>query len=163
MSAPHPFQSSELQRLRRWILLWLKWFTAFLATAGEFAPFTQQAERVAHSWLDHIERGLLSVIILRAFASIRTLQPPRHSSRRRKQRQHWRALIGSSLRRALRGRTLAERIAALSQNLEPLVARFIKRIPRGLTRRRPFIARPESRTPAHASATALPACTADTS
>ncbi|MFT3726489.1 MAG: hypothetical protein QM759_01495 [Terricaulis sp.] len=144
-------------------MLWLKGFTAFLAAAQEFAPFTQQAERIAHRWLDHVERGLLSLVILHAHKLIRPQHAPQHSSRRRKQRQLWRALVGVSLRRAVRGRTLAQRIAALSQNIAPLVERLAKRIPRGLTRRRPFVACPEMRAPQCTNADPRPAHSADTS
>ena len=51
------------------------------------------------------------------------------------------------MRRSLRSRSLEQRIAALSQNLEALVTRLVRRLPRGLTRRRPICAHPELQAP----------------
>ena len=119
---------------------------AFLDEAQGFAPFSDQAKAIAHSWLDKIERVLCSIVLLRAVRLLRPAPAPRHSPRRRKVRQVWRAVMGSALRKALRSRDLHRRIAALSQDIGALVARLLKRLPRGLTRRRPFLARREGRT-----------------
>jgi hypothetical protein len=74
-----------------------------------------------------------------------------------------RAVIGSAMRRTLRSKDLNQRIAALSQNVDVLVARLLKRLPRGLTRRRPHHTRPELRGIAHAIAYAEAALFPDTS
>ena len=50
----------------------------------------------------------------------------------------------STLRRALRPKDLRQRIEALTQSIDALVARLLKRLPRGLTRRRPIKARREA-------------------
>ena len=134
----------RLQRLHRWILLWLKWFAAFLTQAESIMPFSRQAANVAHGWLDIIERRVLLLITARVLPLLRPQQPPKHSPRRRKERQFQRAFVGEALRRALRAKDLRARIAKLSRDLAPLVARLAKRLRRGLTRRRPFIARPEA-------------------
>lgn len=153
----------RLQRLHRWALLWLTWFAAFLDQAAAFAPFTRQATDAAHQWLDKIERLVIAIVLFRATAAIRLIGKPKHSSRRCNETQLRRAVVGSALRRALKRKSLRQRIAALSQNLDKLVARLVRRLPRGLTRRRPFIARPEPRVLALALAEAAIVLSDDTS
>lgn len=127
------------------MLLWLKWFAAFLTRAEAFAPFSQQATAIAHQWLNHIERILVSIVALRAAPHVRVTNTPKHHTRPRTEQQLLRAVIGSAMRRSLRPKDLRQRIAALSQNIDGLVARLLKRLPRGLTRRRPIRACPEMR------------------
>lgn len=67
------------------------------------------------------------------------------------------------MRRALRSKDIRQRIAALTQNLDGLVARLLKRLPRGLTRRRPIIARREARSGEPPGVDCAPALVADTS
>ena len=128
----------RLQRYQRWMLLWLRWFTAFLDAVEAFAPLSAEARAIAHCWLDRVERALISLVLLRVVPRIRARNSPRHSAYRRKEAALWRALVGSRLRQTLRAKDLRQRIAVLSQNIEPLVARLLRRIPRGLTRRRPI-------------------------
>jgi hypothetical protein len=158
-----PISEHRLQRYQRWVLLCLKWFAAFLREARAFAPFSDQAAAIAHRWLDRIERVLVSIVILRAAPHVRTINPPRHATRRRTETQLRRAIIGSAMRRALRAKDLNQRIAALSQDVEVLVARLLKRLPRGLTRRRAHRPRPEPRPIARAIAHTEAALPADTS
>jgi len=57
-----------------------------------------------------------------------------------------RALFGSFVRCAMRGRTLGERIARLrgtASRIDAIVKRLLRRLRRGLTRRRPRQWRPE--------------------
>jgi hypothetical protein len=68
----------------------------------------------------------------------------RISQHRRNDTALRRAIIGSALRRALRAKDLRQRIEALTQSIGTLVARLLKRLPRGLACRRPIIAAPES-------------------
>jgi hypothetical protein len=145
------------------MLLWLTWFAAFLKQARAFAPLSAQATAIAHRWLDRIERLLSSIVMLRAAPHVRTNTPPKHSSRRRIETQMRRAIIGSAMRRALRSKDLNQRIAALSQDVGILVARLLKRLPRGLTRRRPHHPRPELRGVACAATCAEAALSPDTS
>lgn len=142
VSAPSELR---LQRFHRWMLLWLQWLAAFLTQARAFGPLSEQATATAHGWLDSIERALVNIIIFHSAFRVRRLSPPKHATRRRIVSQLRRAIIGSALRRALRSNDLHRRIAALSQNLDDLVTRLVKRLPRGLTRRRPHLARPEPR------------------
>jgi hypothetical protein len=158
-----PMSEHRLNRYHRWMLLWLTWFAAFLREARACAPFSAQATAIAHRWLDRIERLLTSIVLLRAAPHVRLNNTPKHSPRRRNDTQMLRAAIGGVMRRALRSKDLNQRIAALSQNVDALVARLLKRLPRGLTRRRPYHARPEPRGIAHIIAYAEAALSPDTS
>jgi len=162
VNAP-PISEHRLNRYHRWMLLWLTWFAAFLKQARAFAPFSAQAVAIAHRWLDRIERLLVSVVLLRAAPHVRPTGAPKHSSRRRTETHLQRAIIGSAMRRALRAKDLTQRIAALSQDVDGLVARLLKRLPRGLTRRRPHHTRPEPRGTARAAAYAEPVLSPNTS
>jgi hypothetical protein len=158
-----PISEHRLDRYHRWMLLWLTWFAAFLREARTFAPFSAQAEAIAHQWLDRIERLLITIILLRAAPRVRGNIPPKHSVRRRVETHMRRAIIGSAMRRALRSKDLHKRIAALSQDVDALVARLLKRLPRGLTRRRPHHTRAEPRSVASAVACAEAALAPNTS
>ena len=135
----------RLQRFHRWALLWLKWFAAFLNGASGFAPLSKQATAIGHQWLGRIETVLVNIVLVRAATRVRTVSTLKHAAHRRIETHMTRAVIGSAMRRSLRSRRLDQRIAALSQNLEALVARLLRRRPRGLTRRRPIRTRPEMR------------------
>jgi hypothetical protein len=162
VSAP-PISEHRLNRYHRWMLLWLTWFAAFLREARAFAPFSAQATAIAHRWLDRIERLLVNIVLLRAAPHVRLNNTPKHSPRRKTETHMLRAVIGSAMRRALRSKDLNQRIAALSQDVDVLVARLLKRLPRGLTRRRPHQTRPEPRRIARAIAYAEAALSPDTS
>lgn len=142
VNAP-PISELRLNRLHRWMLLWLSWFAAFLKQARAFAPFSNQADAIAHQWLDIIEQLLTNIVIIRAALRVRTIAPPTYSLRRKTGAQLRRAVLGSALRRSLRARDLNQRIAALSQDIDALVTRPLKRLSRGLTRLRPHHTRPE--------------------
>jgi hypothetical protein len=158
-----PISQHRLHRYHRWMLLWLTWFAAFLQQARAFAPFSAQATAIAHQWLDRIERLLTNIILIRAAPHVRVMTPPKHSPRRRRETQMRRAVMGSALRRALRSKDLNQRIAALSQDVDALVARLLKRLPRGLTRRRPHHTRREPRSVACAVTCAEAALAPNTS
>src|SRR5262249_5086722 len=132
----------RLQRYHRWTLLWLRWFAAFLEAANAFLPFTAQARAAAHQWLDKIELIVIKIAFLRAWARRPMWSPPKHPARRRNDAQIWRAARRRITGNSLRAKALTQRIAALSQSIDRLVARAFRRLP--LTRRRPFITRPEA-------------------
>ena len=134
-----------------------------LREARAWAPFSDQAAVIAHQWLNKIERLLVSIVMLRTAPRVRIQNPLKQSDRRRIETHLRRAIVGSALRRDLRSRDLTERIAALSQNVDALVARLLKRLPRGLTRRRPHRMRPDMRPIARVEAFAEAALCADTS
>jgi len=131
----------------------------FLDAASAVAPLAAQARVIAHGWLDQIEELILNIIIRRA---LRRVSPSgRNRARhRRAVSLNFRTLVGSALRRALRAKELRQRIDALSQDIEVLIARLIKRLAHGLTRLRPIVPRRERGslsclvTPAHATALA---------
>lgn len=144
LSVP-PISELRLRRYHRWMLLWLKWLAAFLAETGAFAPLSRQVEQIAHQWLDKIERLLIDIVLIRAAPHVRTIPALKHSPHCRDETHMRRAIIGSAMRRALRSNRLDQRIAALSQDVQALVARLLKRLPRGLTRRRVVRTRPQVR------------------
>ena len=135
-----PISDLRLQRFHRWALLWLTWFAGFLDAAGAFAPLSLQAERIGHHWLDRIERVLLAIVMLRAVRHVRALPSRRaHAQHRLTQTALSRAVIGAKLRRALRSKDLRQRCETLrGADLRVLVVHILKRLPRGLTRRRPI-------------------------
>lgn len=159
-----PISRHRLSRFHRWAMLWLAWFAAFLEAAGDFTPLSKQAQTIGHKWLDQIERVILSIVLLRAVRHIRRVHPRKGVAQyRRNDTSFHRAVTGSAMRRTLRSRDLRKRIEALTQSLDGLVARLLKRLPRGLTRRRPIIARAETRDTEAPSVERAPAIAADTS
>ena len=128
------------------MLLWLKWFAAFLKEARAFAPFSDQANG---------DRA--SMAQPHRAAARQHRHAPRRATRARHQRdqsirvapQNRNAYAARHHRLShaprLRSKDLNQRIAALSQDVDTLVARLLKRLPRGLTRRRPHHTRPERR------------------
>lgn len=153
----------RLGRIHRWAMLWLRWFAAFLEAAGAFAPLSAQAQAIAHRWLDNIEEALIWIVLLRAIPRMRPAGAPKHPDRRRNDSQLVRAFVGSAMRKALRARDLRRRIEALSQDIDALVVRLVKRLARGLTRRRPILARRETRQAALSRGLVLTPRCADTS
>ncbi|MFZ2030534.1 MAG: hypothetical protein WAU68_09520 [Vitreimonas sp.] len=159
-----PISDLRLQRFHRWALLRLRWFASFLDAAGACAPLTKQARTIGHLWLDRIERVLLAIVMLRAVRYVRFIKSRRpFAVHRLKQSTLSRAVIGSALRRSLRPNDLRQRIEALAQSIDALVARLLKRLPRGLTRRRPIRAVPEAGVVRFRRCVAQPALTSDTS
>jgi hypothetical protein len=140
-----PISDLRLKRFHRWAMLWLKWFVAFLDAAGALAPLSSEAQCIGHLWLDGVERIVLSIVMLRAAPRVRPCNKRRGVSERRlNEFALRRAIIGSALRRSLRPKDLRQRIEALTQSTDALVARLLRRLPRGLTRRRPIKARREA-------------------
>jgi hypothetical protein len=141
-----PISDLRLQRFHRWAMLWLNWFAVFLSAAGAFAPLSRQAQGIGHGWLDRIERIVMAIVMLRAVRHVRRVNPRKGvAEHRRKDSALARAVVGSTLRRSLRSKDVCERIERLTQSIDALVARLLRRLPRGLTRRCPIIARREMR------------------
>jgi hypothetical protein len=159
-----PISQRRLSRFHRWAMLWLAWFAAFLDTASGFAPLATQAQTLGHLWLNKIERIIVAVVLLRAAPHVRRVNRRRGISEHRcNDSAVTRAVIGSAMRRALRARDLRERIQRLNQDIETLVARLLKRLPRGLTRRRPIKVHPELRVARGQSSRLAIPCVTDTS
>ena len=141
---PEPVSDLRLTRFHRWAMLWLKWFVAFLDTASAFAPLSKQAQTVGHRWLKSTERIIVAIVMVRAAPRVRRLDPRKGvAEHRRNDAALRRAIVGSAMRRALRPKNLRQRIGALTQSIDALVAQLLRRLPRGLTRRRPIKAQPE--------------------
>jgi len=160
-----PISELRLQRFHRWALLWLIWFVGLLDAAAGFAPLTRQAEAIGHAWLDRIERIIVAIVMLRAAPRVRALRTKRaFALHRLKQSALARAVIGAKLRRAFRPKHLRQRIEGLRRiEIAVLVARLLKRLPRGLTRRRPILATPEQGGVSLARSISMPAPAGDTS
>lgn len=95
---------------------------------------------------------------------VRALRPSRtFVHRRRNDTSLIRAIIGSAMRRSLRSKNLHGRIKALTQSVDLLVERLLRRLPRGLTRRRPIIALHEASATGLAEICRPSAAPADTS
>ena len=140
-----PVSHQRLQRYHRWALLWLQWFAAFLEAAAAYNPLSRQAEALAHAWLDKFERLITNIIMLKAAERVRFRPPGRGRAQHPlKERALRRAVMGVKLRRALRRHDVRERAAALRQDIAPLIAALVRRLPRGLTRRRPVPTRAQS-------------------
>ncbi|MFZ2031425.1 MAG: hypothetical protein WAU68_14020 [Vitreimonas sp.] len=140
-----PVSNQRLQRYHRWALLWLQWFAAFLDAAAAYNPLSRQAEALALAWLAKFERLITNIIMLKAAERVRFR--PRGGGRAQyplKERALRRAVLGVKLRRALRRHDARERAAALRQDIAPLIAALVRRLPRGLTRRRPVPTRAQS-------------------
>jgi hypothetical protein len=150
---PRFLSSHRTARITRWATLWLNWFVwCFLACFPIFHPGRQAARK----GLDYAAQVVRSIIFIHACRRVRIFAQP-HRYGRLKRRGRVRAAMGWRLRKALRGKTDFDRLAAMYTMLadpEPHIAALVPRLRRGLTRRRriapartraprlPLIARP---------------------
>lgn len=125
-----PISDLRLARLFTWARLWLEWAAVYaLAFCGA---------RELRRRLLQMRRGVASLILLRA--SARVTPPPartRHGPPRKRRSGSVRRVVGSDLRRALTGRGIAGRFAALLRVLrdpEPFIVKLARRLARGFTR-----------------------------
>lgn len=122
------------------MLAWLDWL-------GANADFWDVIRDYAHANLTLIARAIVAIILLRIAPRIRTPRRPRFVQHG--PRPSWlqeggkgglmRAMTGAHLRRALRAKNIPARIAAVLKVLRDLdahVASALRRLRRGLTRRR---------------------------
>ncbi|HVV31901.1 MAG TPA: hypothetical protein VHC73_01635 [Vitreimonas sp.] len=134
----------RLQRLHRWALLWLTWFVAQIDKAVAHAVLTQDLRAAAHRWLDTIDRVIVGIVVIQAAQRIRRRpQRMRRFSEYINARPTMRTILGARLRRDLRPKDLHARIVALRQDIDVLVAKLLRRLPCGLTRRA-IVTRPEA-------------------
>lgn len=134
-----PISEHRLSRLTLWAGLWLARLAALLLGEGRVPAVIEQG--VAR--FSRIVRG---VIMLRVAAAMPPLRQMRRPWPLRTLTAQRRAVFGSAVRRILRARTLAERIAklrAFAANIDAICERLLRRLQRGLTRRRPRQWRPE--------------------
>jgi hypothetical protein len=159
-----PISDLRLSRFHRWAMLWLTWLAGFLDEAAAFAPLSAQAKTIAHRWLDQIEWLVMGIVIIRAARQLRRAPPSRRvRAHKLKTKALRRAIFGARLLRRLRAKDLRTRIAALRADVGALVAQIRKRLPRGLTRRRPIAPRPEAGALEALAQPPAPALRADTS
>lgn len=130
----------RLARLNAWARLWLAWF------AGLFAAWCSAGGRMNARELDRLARGVGRLIVINAAA--RFVRPPRSSHRHgRLKRAQWSTVLGSAIRRAMRGKDAPTRLVAIlsvMRDLDLYVERVLKRLPRGLTRLRVILPAPQA-------------------
>jgi hypothetical protein len=159
-----PVSQHRLSRYHGWAMLWLRWFAAFVNAVTAFAPLSAHARRIAHVWLDSIERLVLNIAIRRSEPHVRLLAPRMHAGLHpRKNAGLVRAIMGARLRRLLRSADVRARIEKLMVRIDGLVRDLLRRAPRGLTRRRPIRTRRELARLAPCFAPCMYAFGADTS
>jgi hypothetical protein len=137
---PHLTTSHKRRRLALWTLTVLQWIAAVLF-AGKQITLRQLAQRWPRISLERLTRTVIKLIIVRAGELARRRPPKRlrfWNRGRDLRRDHIvRSLLGSSLRRALKHKDLATRIARLIgvlRNLDAYAQRLALRFKRGLTR-----------------------------
>jgi hypothetical protein len=133
MSSAHPLRISDqrLQRLCLWLALTVAQFAAHVL--GAVAP--QMAARMLTEHAD----AARNLLILRAIRRVGIKPTRRRSSPVEMRRILSRGVVGAALRRALRGRTRADRAHALCAVLadaERWIARIVRRLRRGFTKLR---------------------------
>jgi hypothetical protein len=123
-----PFPSNHrLARLTTWLVLWL---ARFVAVFEAIAP--REAERLLVS-AQHLARTLLVVRTLRRLPT----RKPTRRKRGARNPMNLRIAAGGAWRRALRGRSMAERCAALQRvlaDIETWITRTLRRFKRRFTR-----------------------------
>jgi hypothetical protein len=139
-----PVSQHRLSRYHGWAMLWLKWFAAFVNAVTAFAPLSAQAQRIAHVWLNSIERLIVNIAIRRSEPHVRLPALRAHAGlNRRKNAGLVRAIMGARMRRLLRSADVRVRIEKLRLSIDVLVRDLLRHAPRGLTRRRPIRTRRE--------------------
>jgi hypothetical protein len=149
-SSPYIISSHRLVRLIAWARLALAWAAMMLFSEDAPRPTRRRIRRYGLLSLDRLERLVRNLVLIRAAQLAR--RPARRCTfafapagfrRRRRTRQLLRAVAGSRLRRALRDRDPAKRMARLVQalaDIETLARRIVRRLPKGLTRVRALVA-----------------------
>lgn len=142
MKAPHRFLTTphHRRRLALWTLAILSWIAAVLFGGKEIAH-RHMLQRCGRISLERLMRRTIYLLIIRA-AELTGRRPRQRLSyykhgRDLRPRHFLRSLLGAELRRALRPKGLAARIAALInvlRNLDAHAERLAARMKRGLTR-----------------------------
>ncbi len=136
-----PISAHRVARFEAWARLWLIWFV------GVCVAWWSSGERADARVLDRVARGIGALVLNHAALRVRPHTLPRTRNRHgRLNRVRLRALIGSRLRRALKGRHGPQRLAAIlavMRDLERHVSRLARRLCRGLTRLRVIDLAPE--------------------
>jgi hypothetical protein len=149
MQRPYRFltTSHQRQRLVLWALAMLSWIAAVLF-AGKAVTRRQLRRRCKRISIHHLTRLTLKLMIVRAaeLAGYRPRKLRFWKHGRDLRRPHlFRTLIGSKLRRTLKHKDPAQRIAILTgalRNLDLLARRLAQRMKRRLTRLWPTVPAP---------------------
>jgi hypothetical protein len=131
----------RLKRLELWISLWVTRVLCVLAPIC-----AEQKDGVLRDWIDRsltdCAKSLINIFIVHINQRlIRRIRPKKARSFRDPRRRNIidkRALLGGDLRRAFKAKTLQGRLAKLCRALdrrEFLIARMVRRLRRGMTRR----------------------------
>lgn len=127
---------------------WLWWV---IGVVSRIAPLN--GSRRLHAYIDRADRWIERLLFLAACARLR--RPPQRSAHPRstppgyRRARTQRALLFKRARIRRRNATLAERLAHLAAVLdapEPIIARLVKRLRRGLTASRLVLVAPRART-----------------
>ncbi|MEQ1812437.1 MAG: hypothetical protein ABL889_21085, partial [Terricaulis sp.] len=139
--SPRPTKH-RVDRLNAWARLWLVWFVGFCASFW-------RDDRTQERDVARAARTVASLVILNAVERMPT--PPRANNRHgRLNPSRQRAIAGSRLRRALRGRDWRTRLMAIltvMRDLDAHAAQLIRRLSRGLTRLRVIDPKPQAGPP----------------
>lgn len=101
-----PISDHRLARFETWARLWLIWLV------GVCAAWCSGGERAHPRDLNPVARAIAAIVLLRARRCVGELRSARHRYGRLNY-MRWRALAGTSLRCALRGRDWPERLMAI--------------------------------------------------
>jgi hypothetical protein len=152
----------RLARKHRWAMLWLRWFVAMLDFLEAFGPPSREARAIGHTWLDKIEMHIVRIIWMRAAPHIEPAVWQIYGPRQRSLGLH-RIITGSRLRKLLRSKDLRVRAARLAQNLDALIAIYLRRVRRGLNRLFAIRTRPQAAASLASYPCITPTLIADTS
>jgi hypothetical protein len=152
--APSPISDHRLARLVTWARLWLEWLLGCIVEAfGERGLLGRDVERAMRRWLKEMAQTIACLLYLRVASALKKHNPSRAKRLRNTLRgfklhtlprnSDLRLVIGSSLRRALRGgdaRALLAKLLRIIRDPSALCAKLAKRLARGFTRTRRLIA-----------------------
>jgi hypothetical protein len=164
--AAHSISIQRLDRLMLWSRLWLLKFASFiLQTTALFAPLERAAGEILKPRLETLAKIILLLISLKASRLIQTPVLQKRYAPGKSAPALMRRVFGSRLRRLTSARDPGAQIAALLSLLESAeteIARLVKRLRAGLTRRRGGF-KPEARVESLGRYYATPLDCADTS
>ncbi|MGE0742943.1 MAG: hypothetical protein AB7O98_16525 [Hyphomonadaceae bacterium] len=124
---PTPISHQRLARLNAWARLWLIWL------GGLVARFFSNDWRARD--LDHAAKIVGKLLMINTAMHVRAQRTPKRYGRRKD--YILRTILGSHIRRALRGSTFATRffaILSVMRDLDQHVVRLVRRLRNGLTR-----------------------------
>jgi hypothetical protein len=146
--APSPISDHRLARLITWARLWLEWLLGCIVEAfGERGSMGRDVERVVRRWLREMAHTIACLLYLRVASSQEAhtssgVRRPRNALRGFKlhtmpRNSDLRLVMGSALRRALRGgdaRALLAKLLRIIRDPSAICAKLAKRLARGFTR-----------------------------